>query len=137
MKIKDTKIKFRTEIEFKGTIAELENVVASLADLNVEIGVQWPPDKTKGCWPMEPQRLVSGDVLENVIRDQPRFKLIKKFPGGITDPHLHIGDEIVLLGRDQFKEFVGQVAVNLAGDLAGMANHPETVGAIRNLARPQ
>lgn len=135
MKIKDREITFRTEIEFTGSIAEFEKVAAVLADQPFRFGVQWPPDHTDGCWPIDPQKIIVPEVLEKVTKDMPRFRLVKPIPGGIREAHLHIGDEIVLLGLEQFKELVGQVALKLAGDLAEVADHVETIGAIRNLVR--
>lgn len=135
VEIKDREITFRTEIAFKGSIAEFQKVAAVLKDQPIDMRVEWPPDHTMGCWPIEPQKLIGGEILEKVVKGMPRFKLVKSIDGGIRDPHLHIGDEIVLLGREQFKDLVEQVAMRLAGDLAAVADHAETVGAIRNLVR--
>jgi hypothetical protein len=135
MKIKDKEIKFRTEIGFTGSIAEFEKMITTLKEQTIEIGVQWPPDKTLGCWIVEPQRLLVAEVIETITKGMPRFKLVKSIKGGIRNPHLHIGDEVVLLGREQFRKLAGQVALKLAGDLATVADHAETVSAIRNLAQ--
>lgn len=110
-------------------------MAAVLREQPIDMRVEWPPDHTQGCWPIDPQKLIVREVLNKVVKNMPRFKLVKPIPGGILDPHLHIGDEIVLLGREQFKELVGQVAMRLAGDFAAVADHAETVGAIRNLVR--
>ena len=135
MEIKDKEITFRTEIEFKGSIAEFGKMAAVLKDQPIDIGVEWPPDHIYGCWPIGPQKLLRAEVLQTVTKDMPRFILVETIHGGIRDPHLHIGNEVVLLGRERFKELVGQVAMRLAGDLAAVADHQEAVGAIRNLVR--
>ncbi len=127
------KITFKTEIEFKGSIAEFEKVAAALVELPIRIRVEWPPGHTAGCWPIGPEELLSKKVLEKVTEGMPRIKIIKGIPGGIRDPHLHIENEVALLDRARFKEVVGQVAMELAGRLAERAEYVETVGAIRNL----
>ena len=129
----DDKIIFRTEIEFAGPIAEFEKVAAALAELPVRVRAEWPPGHTAGCWPIGPEELLSKKVLERVTEGMARIKIIKGIAGGIRDPHLHIGDEAVLVDRLRFKEVVGQVAMELAGRLAQRAEYAETVGAIRNL----
>lgn len=129
----DEKITFRTEIEFKGSLSEFEKVATSLAEQPIRIRVEWPPDHTAGCWPIGPEQLLGKKVLETVTEGMPRIKIIKGIPGGIRDPHLHIGNEIVLIDRAKFKEVAGQVAMVLAERLAERADYTETVGAIRNL----
>ena len=128
----DDKIIFRTEIEFAGPIAEFEKVAAALAELPVRVRAEWPPGHTAGCWPIPPEKLLSKKVLERVTEGMPRI-VIRPIPGGIRDPHLHIGDEAVLVDRLRFKEVVGQVAMELAGRLAQRAEYAETVGASLNL----
>lgn len=111
-------------------------MAAVLADQPFRIGEIWPePHPTMGCWPIRPLELLGAEMVETVTKNMPRFKLVKGIEGGIRDPHLHIRDEVVLLGREQFRKLVGQVAMRLAGDLAAVADHAETVGAIRNLVR--
>ncbi len=127
------KITFRTEIEFKGTLEEFVKVATTLVELPIRIRVEWPPGHTAGCWPIGPEELLPRKILDKIIEDMPRIKIIRGIRGGIRDPHLHIGDEIVLIDRKRFKEVVGQVAMELAGRLAERADYTETVGAIRNL----
>lgn len=126
------KITFRTEVEFIGSTAEFEKVAAALIELPIRIRVEWAPCHTAGCWPVPPFRLLSKKAIERVTEGMPRI-IIKDIAGGIRDPHLHIGEEAVLLDRAKFKELVGQVAMELGGRLAERAEYTETVGAIRNL----
>jgi len=127
------KIIFRTEIEFKGSIEEFEKVAATLVELPIRIRVEWPPGHTAGCWPIAPEELLSRKILDKIIEGMPRIKIIRGIDGGIRNPHLHIGDEVVLINRERFKELAGQVAMELAERLAERADYVETVGAIRNL----
>lgn len=133
MSIKDEKITFKTQIEFKGPIAEFEKVADALIKLPISIRIEWPPGHLAGCWPIPPERILGRKVLNKVIEGMPRIKIIQPFPGGIRNAHLHIKDEIVLLDRARFREVVGQIAMELAGKLAERAEYTETVGAIRDL----
>jgi hypothetical protein len=129
-------ITFRTEIEFQGSIQEFGKVVAVLKESPLLIRAEWPPEHTAGCWPTPLAEIVSGRVLDNAIEGMPRISadIIQGIRGGIREPHLHVGDEVVLLDRARFKEVVRQAATELAGGLAEKADYSEVVGAIRNLA---
>jgi hypothetical protein len=103
-----------------------------LPDLGVEglmIGT-WPtPEKAGGviidAMPFPPKpfpgipaaKLVSRDFLNRVTKGMPRVKINKDIYGGMRNPHFHIGNEIVLLNRERFREFVGQVAAKLSKEL--------------------
>lgn len=134
MSIKNKKITFRTEIEFKGSIEEFEKVAAALVKLPISIRVEWPPEHRAGCWPIAPERILTKEMLNKVIEDMPRLKIIRPFPGGIRHPHLHVKNEVILIDKARFKEVVGQIAMELAGKVAERAEYTEVVGAIRNLA---
>lgn len=129
-------ITFRTEIEFTGSITEFEKVAARLAELPFRTRVELPPKHLAGCWRLSPLEILSKEVIARVTEGMPRIR-IKPIPGGIRDPHLHIGDEAVFLDRARFKELVGQVAMNVAGKIAEgkeyTVPYTETVGAIGNL----
>jgi len=73
------------------------------------------PDKPfPGIWPIT--KLLSKELRDKLMQDMPRIK-INDIHGGIRNPHLHVRDEVVLLGRAQWKKFVGQVAMELSKDL--------------------
>ena len=132
----DDNITFRTEIEFKGPIAEFEKVAVALAELPIRIRVEWPPDHTAGCWPIGPEEIINPKILGKVTEGMRRIKIVRGIKGGIRDPHLHLKDEVVLLDRTRFKEVVGHVAMELGGRLAERSEYVETVGAIRHLVPP-
>jgi hypothetical protein len=130
----EQKISFRTEIQFEGTIAEFGELAAKLVEMPLRLRVEWPPDHTAGCWPIGPVDLVNPRVLEAIAKGQPRLKIMEDFPGGIRDPHLHLKDEIVFLERARFKDLVGQVAMEVAGQGALQGEYTDVVGAIRGLS---
>jgi hypothetical protein len=108
-------------------------VTASLRELPIIIRVrEWPPGHTNaGCWPINIKDLRIRE-FDKFIKGKPRIR-IAPFPGGLRVPHFHIGDEVVFVTQEEFKEVVGQVAKELAEQLAVKANYIDTVGAIRNL----
>lgn len=107
--------------------------MAKLIELPIRIRAEWPPEHTAGCWPIAPMKLISKDMLHRVSEGMPRVKLVKDFPGGIRVPHLHAGDEVILLDAARFKEVVAPIAAELAGNLAETGQYAETVGAVRGL----
>lgn len=133
--IEKKEITFRTEIEFKGSIAEFQQLSTDLVKLPVRLRAEWPPTHTAGCWPVAPERIIDGGLLEKITSDQPRVKILKDIYGGIRNPHFHIKDEIVLLARDRFQELVKNVAGELAVQIAAKADYAETLGAIQDLAK--
>jgi len=129
----DDKLTFRTEIEFKGTFAEFEKVAAVLVELPIRIRCEFPPDKTAGCWPIAPMELLSKRFIDKITDKMPRLKVLKGLCGGIRDPHLHFVEDIVMIDRVRFKELVGNVAHEMAGNLAARGEYTEVLNAIRGL----
>ena len=120
--IKEREITFRTEIEFKGSIEEFQQLSADLVKLPIRLRAEWPPTHTAGCWPVAPEKILEGGLLKKITSDQPRIKILKDIFGGIRNPHFHIKDEIVLLARNRFQELVKNVAGELAVQIAAKAD---------------
>ncbi len=129
----DNNLTFRTEIEFKGTFEEFEKVAAVLTDLPIRIRVEFPPDKTAGCWIVSPMEILPIKFINKITENMPRIKVLKGLCGGIRDPHLHFKDEIVMIDRGRFVELVGSVAHEMAGKLAARGEYTEVLNAIRGL----
>jgi hypothetical protein len=129
----EKEITFRTEIEFKGSLKQFEQVAATLVKLPIRIRVEWPPEHNAGCWPVPIENILSKQILDAIVEGIEPLKVIKPFPGGIRDPHLHVGGKIVLINRDKFREVVGKAAMEIAGKIAEMSEYPQAIGAIRNL----
>jgi hypothetical protein len=130
----DEQITFRTEIEFKGSIEEFREVAARLVELPIRIRVEWPPGHLAGCWPVAPEELLNPRMLEAITEEAMAIDVIKGINGGIRDPHLHWRGEMVFLNREQFKELVGNAAMQVAGEIAERAQYADSIGVIRNLA---
>lgn len=129
----ENEITFRTEIEFKGSIEEFQRVADALVKLPIRIRVEWPPGHTAGCWPIAIDRIFSKQMLNKFTEGMPSLKIVKGIDGGMRDPHLHVGDQIVLLTREKFKEIVGKAAMEITEKIADKAEYTQAVGAIRKL----
>jgi hypothetical protein len=124
---------WKAEITFKGTAEEFNKMSASLAEMlklgRVGIDIPgWHPGRWAGL--IQSDIDILGIDMKALTEGMPRFN-IKSLPhiggggiaggirippiaGGIRSPHLHIENEVVLLDRDRFKTFVGEVARELA-----------------------
>ncbi|MFX0195887.1 MAG: hypothetical protein ACFFCW_07180 [Candidatus Hodarchaeota archaeon] len=78
--------------------------------------IPFPPKPFPGIWPIT--KLLSKELLDKITQEMPRIK-INDIHGGIRNPHLHVRNEVVLLDRARWKEFVGQVALKFSKDLLG------------------
>lgn len=76
--------------------------------------IQFPRKPFPGIWPIT--KLFSKELLDKITQGMLRIK-INDIHGGIRNPHLHVRNEVVLLDRARWKEFVGQVAMKLSKDL--------------------
>ena len=72
-------------------------------------------------------------LLEKIAEGMPRLKVIEGIDGGMREAHLHMGNQIVLISRERFKEVVGKAAMEIAEKIADSAEYSQAIGAIRNL----
>jgi hypothetical protein len=113
---------WKGEITFRGTPDEFAKLATTLERAPITVEVRrppwWPPGPFPGFPPPDWWRRFPSDRLQEIIEDSPQMQLkfIRDFPGGIRDPHLHLGSEVVLLDRARFKSLVSEVAGVLAGD---------------------
>ena len=129
----EKEITFRTEVEFKGSAEEFAKVAEALVKLPVRLRVEWPPGHLAGCWPVGIEKLLGRPALNRIAEGMPRLKIVKGIDGGMRDPHFHLGDEIVLLSRERFRELVGKAAMEIAGIFADKAEYAQAIGTIRSM----
>jgi hypothetical protein len=61
------------------------------------------------------------------------FKTVEGIAGGIQTPHIHVGDEVVLVSKEQFKEVIGEVARTMViKDIDTATNY---VGMVKSVMR--
>lgn len=138
----DVKVFLRVGLQFEGSLSEIQKAMAELEALpaeGVKIGT-WPtperpaggmtiktvplplidtvplPEGPPGIWPVA--KLLGPKLSQELSKGMPRLKMIKGIEGGIRNPHLHIGDEVVLLDRERFKDVVRRAAQELTDALA-------------------
>ena len=116
----DKPFTWKGELSFSGTEKDFARLAAILDSYPVRVEIpEWRIIDTghlAGCNRISVDTLLEAKRLDEIIAEQPRFKptFIKDIRGGIRSPHLHLGDEVVLLNRDRFKMMVGSVATALA-----------------------
>ena len=114
----EEKFTWKAEIRFEGTAEMFTKVAQALERLPVEIEIpEWKfrPPHLAGCMPLPLLRLIPEDRLNKIVEGMPviNIKYVKGIDGGIRTPHLHLGDDIVLLDRARFAQYVGEVASTL------------------------
>jgi hypothetical protein len=115
----DEKFVWKAELKFTGTAEQFNQLMESLQDKPIEIDIaEWKDrlDHTAGCTPFPVDVIIGRDTLRKLADGMPQVKLnyIQGIDGGMRTAHLHLGDVVVLLDRDRFRTYVGQVAQALA-----------------------
>jgi hypothetical protein len=119
---------WKAEITFKGTADEFNKMADSVGRLresghiNVSIP-EWgriKPQHLAGCMRIPIDIIFDPPKLNAIIDGQKKIqvKQLTDIAGGIRTPHLHIGEEVVLLDRSQFKTVVADIAHALASKRA-------------------
>ncbi len=133
----NNKVTFRAEIEFNGTADDLAEVVSSINKLPVRLVVDRIPlpFPYPGGWPIPLFRVLPKDMLSKIAKEKASFPavILDGINGGIRDPHLHIKDQVALLGREEFSQVVGIAAESIAHELAEETSYQQTIGALREL----
>jgi len=108
--------------------------VAVLKEWPLVLRAEWPPDHLAGCWPKPISEIVDARVLAKATEGMPMISadIIQGIRGGIREPHLHVGDEVVLLDRARFKEVVRAATTTLADEFVEVADYVQTVDAVRS-----
>lgn len=127
--MKDIPDRITVGMRLKGPRERLESVASSL-DREIEI-LPWRPD---GGWPVPLAKFVREGLLDEFAKKGRVIRVLDDFPGGEVLPHFHHGDEIVFLGREDFKELVGRVAMDLGSNMADRLDYEGTVDIMSRFA---
>jgi hypothetical protein len=102
-------ITWKAEVEFVGKPEEFVKFTEALAAARakINIGDMIKPDKGNGY--VAPRFIDTARVKE-ILNEAKVQRITGPINGGIRTPHFHIGKEIVLVDRDQFKTILGEVA---------------------------
>ena len=115
----DDKFTWRAELTFRGTPAQFNKLAELLEEASVTVEIPEWADRINhlaGCFPMPVEKLINKEMLKRITQEMPRIKIkyIRDIAGGIRTPHVHMGDEIVLLDGPRFQKLAGEVAQKLA-----------------------
>lgn len=102
-------ITWKAEVEFVGKPEEFVKFTEALTAVRAKIAVGdiIKPDKGNGY--VAPRFIDTGRVRE-MLNEAEVQRITGLINGGIRTPHFHIGKEILLVDRDQFKTILGEVA---------------------------
>ena len=102
-------ITWKAKVEFVGEMEEFVKLAEALsaAQARIDIGAAILPDITRGY--VAPRFIDTSHVWE-VLNEATVQRIPSLINGGIRTPHFHIGKEIFLVDRDQFKTILGEVA---------------------------
>lgn len=110
---------WKAEVEFEGTPEQLEKLAEALKPLPVTIHIpEWQnrPKHLAGCYPFPIDKIILKEQVEKWAAGRTRLPAvsIKDIIGGIRTPHMHIGDGVILIDKEQFRDLAGSVARELA-----------------------
>lgn len=108
-------ITWKAEVEFQGTVEDFNKFTSAFPASGLKIsfgGIDLGKlDPRRFGYIASPALEIAGENLAN----ETHVTRIKAGPinGGIRTPHFHIGNEIALVNRTQFKNILGEVARNI------------------------
>jgi hypothetical protein len=115
----DEKFVWKAEIKFVGTADQFNELMDSIGNAPAEVNIpEWAGrlDHVAGCTPFPIDRILGQEVIKKLTDGMPRLNLkyVSGIDGGMRTAHLHLGDAVVLLDRERFKQYAGEVAQVLA-----------------------
>jgi hypothetical protein len=109
-------LKWKAEVTFEGSTEEFNQLIAQIAKYNTAIKFpgfgKVPPGVGSGYaqfrYGLDFQKVQLSKLLDGVPSVE--FRPIGGFAGGITTPHLHLGDKVLLCDKERFKVILGEAA---------------------------
>jgi hypothetical protein len=106
--IKQKTLTWKAEVEFQGNPEEFLKLAEALSAARVKIDIgKFKPGPGNGY--VAPRFLDASSALAG-LNETNSQRIAGLINGGIRTPHLHLGKEIVLVDRTQFKNILGEVA---------------------------
>jgi hypothetical protein len=120
-------LKWKGEVTFEGSMEQFQSFKAAIEKHPVVVTLPESGESISKPGPRTPIIMRGGtaglpfrDVtfshdLKKMVEGQPRmqFTSIKGIAGGIRTPHLHLGDEVVLVDKEHFKTILEEAARNV------------------------
>lgn len=118
----NTTLKWKGEVTFEGTIDQFNSFRESLETQSVHVGI--PELQSNIFTKIHPagyitpaiSAILSAGRLAKIAEKATRFQFkgIDGIAGGIRSPHLHIGEEVILIDKEVFKNILSEAASNIA-----------------------
>ena len=103
-------ITWKAKVEFVGEIKEFakftEALSAAQAKIEIEDRIKFDDSQAGYVAP----RFIDTAHVREILSEATVQRIPSLINGGIRTPHFHIGKEIALVDRDQFKTILGEVA---------------------------
>jgi len=101
---------FKAEIEFAGKIEDFVKFTEAVfaAGAKIDFGSNKIPQDINAGY-IAP-RYLRGAVVAALLKETKVDRFPTLINGGIRTPHFHLGNEIALVDREQFKKILGEVA---------------------------
>ena len=122
----NTTLKWKAEVTFEGTVDQFQAFKTDMEkhDIAINLGEMRMEDRGWERFPFHPAGYIpafvrdffpKADQIAAYTKGATRMKFvaIKDIPGGIRTPHLHLGNEVVLMDKDNFKTILSDVARNV------------------------
>jgi hypothetical protein len=108
-------VAWKGQVEFEGTPEDFDKFAVALSQTGVHVSVDRGStidNLTKRGYvaPVRWDMIGVAKQLNESNSLRMTSRAIGDIAGGIRTPHLHVGDDIVLVDRDHFKSLLGQVA---------------------------
>jgi hypothetical protein len=113
----DEKFQWQANITFTGYAKEFNKLTELLEKYRVTVEIpEYRGGVAVGGMRVPVKKLISEERLNALTKDMPviDIRFIRDIRGGIRTPHLHLDDKVVLLDKERFIEFAGEVAQHLA-----------------------
>jgi hypothetical protein len=108
------KLVWKGEVTFEGTPAQFKAFADTLTTQPISIGaggIAIRPGGRPGYRTLADfGRVGQQAMVERMQNEAVRMPLPGIFSGHINSPHFHAGDEVLLVSKEQFKTFLGEVA---------------------------
>jgi hypothetical protein len=103
-------IAWKAEVEFVGKVEEFVKFAEALSAVRARVEIRDRIKFDPGQAGYVAPRFIDTAHIHEILNAAKAQRIPSLIDGGIRTPHFHIGKEIALVDRDQFKTILGEVA---------------------------
>jgi hypothetical protein len=127
-------LRWKGEVTFEGTPEQFKSFIEVLSSHSVAINISELAGhlgRNAGyVKPIEIGAVIAERMMNRISKEAVRMPMPGIIAGGIRSPHLHVGQEVLLVSKEQFKTFLGDVARQIA------ENRVETESDFYDMIKP-